>query len=70
MKEKEYLTVFSADIARAMLKKGYFIVDIKADKFDPEKKRSIFIFKNEGHLHDDIIEYKNLKTEVDYHGRC
>ncbi len=44
---KEYVTVFTAQKARQLLKEGFTITDIKADKTDDDHKRSIFIFKNE-----------------------
>ncbi len=59
--DKEYLTVFSGDVARAMLHKGYRITDLKKDKLDSEGKRSIYIFKNEEGLSDAIQEYKKEK---------
>lgn len=42
---KEYITVFTAQKARQLLKEGFIITDIKADKTDDDHKRSIF--KNE-----------------------
>lgn len=44
---KEFITVFTAQKARQLLKKGFTIVDIKPDKTDVDGKKSIFIFKNE-----------------------
>lgn len=61
--EKEFLSVFSADIARAMLKRGYQIVDLKPDKLDRERKRSIFIFKNEDGLYESICEFRREKEK-------
>ena len=63
--KKDYLTVFSGDIARAMLKKGYVISDLKRDKLDPAGKRSIYIFKNEPGLRAEIAEYKRIHNEED-----
>ena len=37
--------IFSARMARELLKKGFTIVDIKPDKKDPDMKRSIFVFR-------------------------
>ena len=34
--------------------KGYTIVDIKADQTDPDRKRSIFFFKNEDGILDMV----------------
>lgn len=47
MTEKEYITVFSASMARQLLRAGYQIVDIKPDKSDKDRKRSLFIFRND-----------------------
>lgn len=44
---KEFVTVFTAQKARELLKAGYTIFDIKADKADEDSKRSVFVFKNE-----------------------
>ena len=38
--------------ARKLLKEGFTLVDIKPDKTDFEGKRSVFVFKNE----DGILE--------------
>ena len=39
------IMIFSARMARELLKKGFTIVDIKPDKKDPDMKRSIFVFR-------------------------
>lgn len=49
MKEKETIVIFTAKKARTLLKMGYTLVDIKPDI---DHKRSVFIFKNE----DGILE--------------
>lgn len=51
--------VFSADIARKLLRDGYRIVDIKPDKFDEDNKRTLFVFANDGTILQAI---KNIKT--------
>ena len=52
MKEKDTVIIFTAKKARTLLKMGYTLVDIKPDKTDPDGKRSVFVFKNE----DGILE--------------
>lgn len=52
MKEKDTVIIFTAKKARALLKMGYTLVDIKPDKMDVDHKRSVFVFKNE----DGILE--------------
>lgn len=51
--------VFSADVARKLLRDGYKIVDIKPDKFDEDNKRTLFVFANDGTILQSI---KNIKT--------
>ena len=48
--------VFTGELARQLLKRGYTIVDIKPDRLDTDGKRSVFIFKNENNLKDTIRE--------------
>ena len=54
--KKEVITVFTAKKARKLLKEGYQIVDIKPDRLDPSHKRTLFLFKNEDGLIEEIIE--------------
>lgn len=54
MKEKETIVIFTAKKARALLKRGYTLVDIKPDKTDADGKRSVFIFKNENGILENI----------------
>ena len=53
---KEFVTVFTAQKARQLLKEGFVITDIKADKTDDDHKRSIFIFRNEEGLLERLKE--------------
>lgn len=41
-------------MARKLLREGYTIVDIKADQTDPDRKRSLFFFKNEDGILDMV----------------
>lgn len=52
--------VFSADVARKLLRDGYKIVDIKPDKFDDDNKRTLFVFNNDGTILQAI---KKIKAE-------
>lgn len=57
--EKKAITIFTANVARKLLKEGIFtLVDIKPDKTDPDGKRTVFVFKNENNIMDKIKEYK------------
>ena len=50
---KEAVVVMSGDVARQLLRKGYRIIDIKADK--KNKIKSVFVFENEGDFKDDFF---------------
>ena len=54
--KKEVITVFTAKVARKLLREGFIIVDIKPDRLDPSHKRTLFLFKNEDGLMEKIIE--------------
>ena len=56
--EKNFVTIFTANVARKLLKDGYVIADIKPDKTDMDGKRSVFVFKNENNIMEKIKEYK------------
>lgn len=62
MNEKENLMVFTADMARQLLRQGYSIVDIKPDKLDKEGKRSVFVFRNENGLQEAIAKLVKAKA--------
>lgn len=53
---KEIITVFTAKVARKLLREGFTIVDIKPDRLDPDHKRTLFLFKNEDGLMEKILE--------------
>ncbi|EOS26491.1 hypothetical protein C806_01227 [Lachnospiraceae bacterium 3-1] len=53
---KDFVTVFTAQKARQLLKEGFVITDIKPDKTDDDHKRSIFIFRNEEGLLERLKE--------------
>lgn len=56
--EKKAITIFTANVARKLLKDGYTVVDIKPDKTDEDGKRTVFVFKNENNIMEKIKEYK------------
>lgn len=56
--EKDGILVFYASQARELLKHGYTIIDVKLDKRDPERKRTVFVFKNENGLIEKIKELR------------
>lgn len=55
---KESITIFTAKMARRLLKEGFTICDIKPDKLDTDGKRSVFIFKNEDGLLEKVEQYR------------
>ena len=55
---KDTITIFTAKMARQLLKDGFCICDIKPDKLDSDGKRSIFVFKNEDGLSEKLEQYK------------
>ena len=46
-----------AQIARQLVRKGGKIIDLKGDKFDPDGKRSVFIF-------EDSDDFQKIFSEV------
>lgn len=62
--EKKAITIFTAKVARELLKDGFTLIDIKPDKNDSDGKRSVFIFKNEEKLLEKIKEYKEKEKSI------
>ena len=54
--EKENIVIFTASKARMLLKDGYQIIDIKPDKTDHDKKRSVFVFRNDKGILEKLKE--------------
>ena len=52
--KKGTIIVFTAKIARELLHDGYTLVDIKPDKMDVDHKRSVFVFKNDEGILENI----------------
>ena len=57
--DRNTIVIFTAKLARNLLKDGFTIVDIKPDKTDEDNKRSVFVFRNENHIKDKIKEYNS-----------
>lgn len=51
---KDSKIIYDPRVAREFLKMGYTIIDIKPDKFDKSRKRTVFVFKNENGLEEKI----------------
>ena len=54
---KEAIIIFSGRVARELLRRGFTIIDVKADKTN--KIKSVFVFRRE----NDI---ENVLTEIAY----
>ena len=56
--DKKAITIFTAKLARALLKDGFTLIDIKPDKTDTDNKRSVFVFRNDDGIMEKIKECK------------
>lgn len=61
---KDTVIVYTAACARQLLKLGYTIVDLRPDKKDEDKKRTIFFFKNEEGLEAVIKKMVGKHTYI------
>lgn len=59
---KDAMVIFSGNIARKLLRKGYTIIDVKADRTN--KIKSVFVFKVEGNFEHDVWELTNKDNDV------
>lgn len=55
---KNTIIIFTAKLARNLLKDGFTIVDIKPDRTDNDGKRSVFVFKKENYIEEAIKRYE------------
>lgn len=60
--EKKDIVIFSANVARRLLRDGYIIIDIKPDKKDTSGMKTVFVFRNENNIMKKIEEYKKEQT--------
>lgn len=63
MKNKEAKLVFNCGVARALLKAGATIIDIKPDRMNAEtgKERSVFVFKNDNIFNEN---FERINKEI------
>jgi len=54
--KKNSIVIFTPQKARKLLRKGFTIVDIKPDKNDPDKKKSLFVFRNDEGIYEALSE--------------
>lgn len=52
---KDAIVIFSGRVARELLRKGYTIIDVKADRTN--KIKSVFVFKRENNIEDVLREF-------------
>lgn len=62
MDNNKTVIVFTSQTARKLLKMGYTIVDIKPDRNDIERKRSVYAFRDEPGLREKIADLVATKT--------
>lgn len=61
---KNTIVIFSASKARELLRNNFKLIDIKPDKTDPDHKRSVFIFKNEIRLIEQLKEDNETTKKI------
>lgn len=59
MEKKEAKLIFNAGTARALLKAGCQVVDVKPDRENPIK--SVFVFKNDEKFQ---VEFERINKEI------
>ncbi len=52
--KRESILIFTAELAKKLLKLGYTIIDIKPNK--ENKERTVFVFKNSDELEANLRE--------------
>lgn len=53
--------IMNANLAVYLLREGYTIIDLKANKSDP--RRTVFVFREEDGLDDVMTKYTNMSKE-------
>lgn len=62
--EEETIVILSASVARELIKKGFVLRDIKANKFD--SKKTVFVFQKTDSLLLQLKSNENIKNKT-YH---
>ena len=57
--------IFSAGVARWLIKRGHKIIDIKPDKKNRNYHKTIFVFEETKSLIDDLISLNKDETSTD-----
>lgn len=58
-------SIFSAGVARWLIKRGHKIIDIKPDKKNRNYHKTIFVFEETKSLIDDLISLNKDETSTD-----
>ena len=58
-------SIFSACVARWLIKRGHKIIDIKPDKKNRNYHKTIFVFEETKSLIDDLISLNKDETSTD-----
>ena len=51
---KKFISIFKTARARKLIQQGFIVKDIKPDKYEPKKERSIFVFENTEELQEAL----------------
>jgi predicted GNAT superfamily acetyltransferase len=62
--EKSAIVIFAGHVARQLLKRGYTIIDVKADRTN--KIKSVFIFKRENDIERVLAEITKKSFEEEF----
>lgn len=54
-------SIFTAGLARWLIKRGHHIIDIKPDKKNNNYNKTIFVFKETPSLISDLVSFNNDK---------
>lgn len=60
--KKESICVLNAADAKVLVRLGFRITDLKPDRNDPDKKKTIFVFENSPGLYEKLRELKDSRS--------
>lgn len=60
--KKQSVCVLNAADAKVLVRSGFRITDLKPDRNDPDKKKTIFVFQNEPGLYEKLKELKDSRS--------
>lgn len=59
---KDSIIIVNPKIARNLIKKGHEVIDIKPNKKDKYRKRSVYVFKLDDTIEEDFNNLKSSKN--------